>query len=282
MLACLAASPAEAVVRQLVQASAESFTCNKSSDADIIDAADPDGIDRNIFARAVQPAQLAEASAGVFGAIGLEVEAFQGGVVFARANIEASFINDAGVPARAVSQVVVDGATLTLLAAVGAKAAVDMDIFSVVGATETLVFDARLEVEAVEDFGAFTVTNVEDDLFQSRLDPNAALPTVVIDPFLLTLDLGVVGANEILTLKYGAVVAVDARFLDVEVGRVTFSDPLAVNITPPTFVAISAVPAPPAVFGALTAVGALGWIARRRRSISRRSGVHAGAWSRNR
>jgi len=262
----LAAAPAEAVVMQSVLTIVEQPNGARDTDGERIEGFDPDDIDRDILAETVTPLHRATASAGVFGAVGLEAFALGAGVVIARTDIEATFVNDTGRPGRAVSQFIVDGGTLSLLAAAGAQAELGIRVSAATGGRQLDLFNARVEAQAIQDFGAFVVNNVEDDVILTRLDPTAVLPTLVIDPFLRQLDLGVIGANETVTITYGAVAVIDAPMQDVEVGRVAFSDPLSINIAPPTFIAIEAVPLPPAgavLAGGLAMLGCLS--ARRRR-----------------
>ncbi|MEQ9122956.1 MAG: hypothetical protein RIM80_10380, partial [Alphaproteobacteria bacterium] len=261
----LAAAPADAVVMQSVLTVVEQPNGAEDLDGDRIEGFDQDDIDRDILAETVTPLHRATASAGVFGAVGLEAFALGAGIVVARADIEATFVNDTGRPGLAVSQFIVDGGSLSLLAAAGAQAELGILVSAVTGMTQGDIFNARVEAQAIQDFGAFVVNNVEDDVIATRFDPTAVIPTVVIDPFLRRLDLGVVGANESVTIRYAAVAVIDALTQDVEVGRVTFSDPLTVNIAPPTFIAIETVPLPPAGAALLGGLAVFGRLAARRR-----------------
>lgn len=261
----LSAAPAEAVVMQSVLTVVEQPNGARDTDGDRIEGFDQDDIDRDILAETVTPLHRATASAGVFGAVGLEAFALGAGVVIARTDIEATFVNDTGRPGRAVTQFIVDGGTLSLLAAAGAQAELGIRVSAVAGRRVLDLFNARVEAQAIQDFGAFVVNNVEDDVILTRFDPTAVLPTLVIDPFLRQLDLGVIGANETVTITYGAVAVIDAPTQDVEVGRVAFSDPLSINIAPPTFFAIEAVPLPPAGAALAGGLAILGCLSARRR-----------------
>ncbi len=269
----LSAQFAGAVVVQTVRTTADPIPGSIDVDLDSESAATPDGIDEDIFAQSVGPngSYTVSASAGRFGQVGLFGRTIIPGRFSSEVEIlDNDIFNPTTSPRSAMANFIVDGGDMVLVAGTGSSLSFNLFIEAAVGGSVQTVFNSlvRLEVDAS---GATQLFTSGDSLgAQKTSNPFA----VEIPLSFQSVDLGIVGPNETLGLRYTA--SFDAFVTGfAEVVEFGFSDPLTVGLEPASIrfepamldgvPRVTPVPVPAGGPLLLAGLAALTFVARRRR-----------------
>jgi hypothetical protein len=264
----LSASALHATVVQTVRTTAVPTFGPTNVDLDSETAATPDGIDEDIFAQSLGPGGSYSlfASAGRFGQVGLSGRTIAPGRFTTEVEIlDNDIFNPTTSARRATANFIVDGGDMALVAAAGSSLSFNLLIEAAIGGSVGTVFDSfvRLDVDAQ---GATQFSVLGDSLDAQK----SAIPFAAEIPLSFqSVDLGIVGPNETLGLRYTA--SFDANVIGfAEVVEFGFSDPLTVGLQPvsirfepATLENVAPVPLPAGAPLLVAGLAALAWLRRR-------------------